>query len=149
MSLTPKSDEHFMMEALKLAKEAFKRKEIPVGAVVVFDGKIIAKAFNQTEQLNDSTAHAEMIALTSAFNHLGAKYLKDATLYVTLEPCVMCGGAIYWSQLGRLVFGAADIQRGYSIVSKKILHPKTKVKGGILQKECKSLIDAFFNQIRN
>jgi len=149
MGLAPKTDEYFMSEALKLAKEAFRRKEIPVGAVVVLDGRIIAKAYNQTEQLNDSTAHAEMIALTSAFNHLGAKYLKDATLYVTLEPCVMCGGAIFWSQLGRLVIGASDVQRGYTTVSKKILHPKTKVKSGILQKECKSLIDAFFNQIRN
>lgn len=149
MTIAPRNDEYFMKEALKLAKEAFRRKEIPVGAVVVCDGKIIAKAYNQTEQLNDSTAHAEMIALTSAFNHLGAKYLKESTLYVTLEPCVMCGGAIFWSQLGRLVFGASDVQRGYTTVSKKILHRKTKVKRGILEKECKSLIDAFFNQIRN
>ena len=149
MSLQPKSDEFFMREALKLAKEAFTRKEIPVGAVVVLDGKIIAKAYNQTEQLNDSTAHAEMIALTSAFNHIGAKYLKDATLYVTLEPCVMCGGAIFWSQLGRLVYGAEDIQRGYRKISNEIMHPKTKITGGVLGPECKSLIDAFFKQIRN
>lgn len=149
MSLEPKSDEYFMREALKLAKEAFARKEIPVGAVVVMDKKIIARAYNQTEQLNDSTAHAEMIALTSAFNHIGAKYLKEATLYVTLEPCVMCGGAIFWSQLGRLVFGAEDVQRGYRRVSKKITHPKTKIKGGVLAEESKTLIDAFFKQIRN
>lgn len=149
MTLQPKSDEYFMKEAFKLAREAFSRKEIPVGAVVVLDGKIIAKAHNQTEQLNDSTAHAEMIALTSAFNHVGAKYLKEATLYVTLEPCVMCGGAIFWSQLGRLVFGAEDVQRGYRKIDTKILHQKTEVTGGVMAEECKSLIDAFFKQIRN
>ena len=149
MTVNPKTDDYFMREALKLAKEAFTKREIPVGAVVVMDGKVIAKAFNQTEQLNDSTAHAEMIALTSAFNHIGAKYLKEATLYVTLEPCVMCGGAIFWAQLGGLVFGAADKQKGYRKTSSKILHPKTKIKGGVLAEECKSLLDAFFRQIRN
>ena len=149
MKILQKNDEFFMKEALKLAREAFRRKEIPVGAVVVSDGQIIAKAYNQTEQLNDSTAHAEMIALTSAFNHFSAKYLPESTLYVTLEPCVMCAGAIFWSQIGRLVFGAYDIQRGYRKTDEKILHPKTKIKGGVLEVECKSIIDAFFKQIRN
>lgn len=149
MPLKTKSDEFFMKEAFKLALIAKEEGEVPVGAVITSNKKIIAKAYNQTEKLNDSTAHAEMIALTSAFNYLGAKYLKECTLYVTLEPCIMCAGAIFWSQLGRLVYGAKDPQRGFKVLDKNILHPKTKVRGGLLGKQCKSLLDDFFRDMRN
>ena len=149
MALSRHSDDHFMREAIKQAEMAYEEKEIPVGAVVVCNNKIIARAYNQTEKLNDSTAHAEMIALTAAFNYLGGKYLPDCSIYITLEPCIMCAGALYWSQIGKVIFGAADQKRGYRTVKSKILHPKTEVIEGILAKDCKQILDKFFNTIRN
>ena len=149
MALEMHSDEYFMKEALKQAEMALEDKEIPVGAVVVCNNRIIAKAYNQTEKLNDATAHAEMIALTAAFNYLGSKYLPDCVLYVTLEPCVMCAGALNWAQIGKLVFGSPDPKKGFRTVNQKILHPKTKVIDGILSKNCKQILDKFFITIRN
>lgn len=149
MGLSIYSDDHFMKEAIKQAEIAFEEKEIPVGAVVVCNNKIIARAYNQTEKLNDSTAHAEMIALTAAFNYLGGKYLPDCSIYITLEPCIMCAGALYWSQIGKIIFGAPDQKRGYRTVKSKILHPKTEVIEGVLAKDCKQILDKFFNTIRN
>jgi tRNA(adenine34) deaminase len=137
-----------MREALKEAQRAFEISEIPVGAVVVCKNRIIARAHNHTEKLTDATAHAEMIAVTSAANFLGSKYLSECTLYVTLEPCVMCAGALHWVQLQRLVFGASDVQRGYSLVSSPLLHPKTVVEKGVKAQECKALIDDFFRRLR-
>lgn len=137
-----------MKEALKQATYAFEEGEIPVGAVIVANNKIIARAYNQTEKLNDPTAHAEMIAITSATNHLGAKYLVDCILYVTLEPCNMCGGALYWSQLGGLVVGAQDDVRGFRKTSPKIIHPKTVVSFGVMEQQCSALISEFFRRIR-
>jgi tRNA(adenine34) deaminase len=149
MALEMYSDKYFMKEALKQAEMALEDKEIPVGAVVVCNNRIIAKAYNQTEKLNDATAHAEMIALTAAFNYLGSKYLPDCALYVTLEPCVMCAGALNWAQIGKLVFGSPDPKKGFRTVDQKILHPKTKVIDGILSKDCKQILDKFFITIRN
>ncbi|HZX75315.1 MAG TPA: nucleoside deaminase [Cyclobacteriaceae bacterium] len=143
------TDEYFMNHALKEAQRALDKKEIPVGAVVVCQNKIIARAHNQTEQLTDATAHAEMLAVTAAANYLGSKYLSDCILYVTLEPCVMCAGALHWSQLGKLVIGVADIQRGYSLIPAPVLHPKTEVIKGVKAKESKELIDIFFKDLRN
>jgi tRNA(adenine34) deaminase len=143
------TDEYFMREALKEAKKAFDIQEIPVGAVVVCKNKIIARAHNQTEKLTDATAHAEMLAVTAAANYLGSKYLNECALYVTLEPCVMCAGALHWVQLQKLVFGASDIQRGYSLVSSPVLHPKTEVVKGIKGDEAKILIDEFFARLRS
>jgi len=140
--------EYFMQLALLEAEEAFEKGEIPVGAVVVLNNKIIAKAHNLTQTLNDVTAHAEMQALTSAFHYLGAKYLNDCILYVTLEPCVMCAGALYWAQIGKIVYGAPDPKRGYSLINGSLLHPKTEVVKGILEKECGKLLDMFFKQLR-
>lgn len=148
MTLSVQSDAHYMNEALKQAKIAFDAGEVPVGAVIVADNRIIARAHNQTEQLTDVTAHAEMLALTSAFNHLGAKYLNDCTLYVTLEPCVMCAGAQYWAQLGRLVYGAVDKKRGYSQSGRNLLHPRTEVDSGLLALESESLLKSFFSKLR-
>src|SRR5688572_3679275 len=142
------TDEYFMREALKEAQKAFEIGEVPVGAVVVCKNRIIARAHNQTEQLTDATAHAEMLALTAAENYLGSKYLNECTLYVTLEPCVMCAGALAWVQLQKLVYGAHDIQRGFTLVNSRILHPSTEVVSGVLQPECKMLIDTFFRQLR-
>src|SRR5258708_30091690 len=142
------SHDYFMTEALKEARKAFDNGEVPVGAVVVSQNKIIARAHNQTEQLTDATAHAEMLAVTSAAHFLGSKYLTECTLYVTLEPCVMCAGALHWTQLQKLVFGASDVQRGYSLVSSPPLHPGTEVIKGIKQKECKEFLDRFFKRIR-
>lgn len=142
------SDAYFMGEALKEAQKAFEISEVPVGAVVVCKNRIIARAHNQTEKLTDATAHAEMLAVTSAANHMGSKYLNECTLYVTLEPCVMCAGALHWVQLQKLVFGAHDIQRGYSLVQTPLLHPKTEVVKGIRADECKILIDDFFKRLR-
>jgi tRNA(adenine34) deaminase len=144
------SDEYYMNMALQQAMIADDEKEIPVGAVVVCNEKIVAKAYNQTEKLNDVTAHAEILALTSAFNYFGAKYLPDCTLYVTLEPCTMCAGALYWSQVGRVVFGASDNKRGYHLVDdgNKILHPKTKLTTGVLADQCGELVTAFFKKLR-
>jgi tRNA(adenine34) deaminase len=143
------TDEYFMREALKEAVKALEISEVPVGAVVVCKNRIIARAHNQTEKLTDATAHAEMIAVTAAANHLGSKYLNECTLYVTLEPCVMCAGALHWVQLQKLVFGASDIQRGYTLVSTPLLHPKTEVIKGIKADEAKKLIDGFFKNLRN
>jgi len=141
-----------MFQAYQQALLAQADHEIPVGAVVVCDNQIIAKAYNQTEMLNDVTAHAEMLALTSAFNYFGAKYLPDCTLYVTLEPCTMCAGALFWSQIGRVVYGAADIKRGYSLLEEnndhKLLHPKTKLTSGILAGPCGELVSDFFKNLR-
>ena len=137
-----------MEMALYEAQKAAELGEIPVGAVVVCQDRIIAKTHNQTELLNDVTAHAEIMAITAAAQFLGSKYLKDCTLYVTLEPCVMCAGALYWSQIGRIVFGASDEKRGYSLLNQKVLHPKTKVSRGVLEKEIQELLQKFFKQLR-
>ncbi len=143
-------DKHeiFMRKALEEARLAEEEGEIPVGAVVVCKDRVIARAHNQTERLNDVTAHAEMLAITSATSALGGKYLNDCTLYVTLEPCVMCGGALAWAQLGELVYGAADPHRGYDRLTPAVLHPKTKVTGGVLEAECGELVKKFFTKKR-
>ena len=138
----------FMQEALKEAAKAKERGEIPVGAVVVIDGKIVARAHNLTETLNDPTAHAEMQAFTAAANTLSSKYLSDCTLYVTLEPCVMCAGAAYWTQIGRIVYGATDPKRGFTQTSVNLLHPKTIVISGVLEPECSGLLKKFFSSKR-
>lgn len=142
------TDEWFMREALKEAKKAFDLGEVPVGAVVVCDNKIIGKGHNLTERLNDVTAHAEMQAITAAANYLGAKYLTECTLYVTLEPCNMCAGAIYWSQLQNLVIGTNDPKRGFSNTNANMLHPKTMVTKGILAEESTGLLKEFFQKLR-
>jgi len=142
------SDEHFMKEALKEAQKAFVADEVPVGAVIVCQNQIIARAHNQVERLSDPTAHAEMLAFTSASNFLGGKYLEDCTLYVTIEPCLMCAGASYWSRIGKIVYGADDDKRGFSQIKTNVLHPKTKVIKGILPKECRSLMTTYFKQKR-
>lgn len=142
------SDDYFMQEALKEAQKALEIGEVPVGAVVTCRNRIIARAHNQTEKLTDATAHAEMIAVTAAANHLGSKYLNECTLFVTLEPCVMCAGALHWVQLQRLVYGASDIQRGYTLVGKPLLHPKTIVANGVKADEAKLLINQFFKRLR-
>jgi tRNA(adenine34) deaminase len=149
MTLSIHSDEHYMREALKEAHKAFDAGEIPVGAVVVSQNKIIARAHNQTEQLTDVTAHAEMIAITSASNFLGGKYLTDCTLYVTLEPCMMCIGALYWAQIGKIVFGASDTKRGFELVKDFKTHPKTQIQRGILAEESETLLKQFFQKLRN
>lgn len=138
-----------MREALKEARKALEIDEVPVGAVVVCKNRIIARAHNQTEKLTDATAHAEMLAVTAAANHLGSKYLNECTLYVTLEPCVMCAGALHWVQLQRLVFGASDVQRGYSLVSSPLLHARTQVERGVSQDEARQLLEIFFRKLRN
>ncbi|MFD2203787.1 nucleoside deaminase [Shivajiella indica] len=143
------NDEYFMNEALKQARLAFEENEIPVGAVVVCRNKIIARAYNQTEKLTDVTAHAEMLAITAASNALGSKYLPECKLYVTLEPCLMCAGAGFWSQLGELHYGASDPKRGFTQVSQPVLHPKTKVSKGLMAEESKKLLDEFFKKLRN
>ncbi|MCW3083537.1 MAG: tRNA-specific adenosine deaminase [Bacteroidetes bacterium] len=148
MELTVFSDEHFMREALKEAKKAFDADEVPVGAVVVANNTIIARAYNLTERLHDVTAHAEMQAITSAANFLNGKYLNECTLYVTLEPCVMCAGALAWSQIGKIVYGASDTKRGYNLISHNLLHPKTQVKSGVVAEECAALIKTFFQKKR-
>ena len=142
------ADVRFMRAALREAQKAFDEGEVPIGAVVVVNDRIIAYGHNSTENLNDVTAHAEMIALTSAMNRLGSKYLPDATLYVTVEPCLMCAGAIGWSQLGRLVYGASDEKRGYRRFAPHALHPKTTVTTGVLEAECRELMQSFFKQKR-
>ncbi len=141
-------DEHFMRQALKEAEQAFKVDEVPVGAVIVCADRIIARGHNRTERLNDVTAHAEMQSITAAAEHLGGKYLKECTLYVTLEPCVMCAGALHWSQIGRIVFGAFDEKAGYRRIGGSLLHPKTQVTGGVLEAECSDLLKAFFKRKR-
>lgn len=142
------SDEYFMKQALVEAQEAFDRNEVPVGAVVVCNQKIIARSHNLTEALNDVTAHAEMQAITAAANVLGGKYLRDCTLYVTLEPCPMCAGGLLWSQISKIVYGASDARKGFSTFNPQILHPKTEVVKGIMEEECAALIKEFFQQAR-
>ncbi|MCW3804266.1 nucleoside deaminase [Plebeiibacterium marinum] len=142
------SDEYFMQQALNEAKNALHKDEIPVGAVVVCNKQIISRAHNLTETLNDVTAHAEMLAITAAAEFLGGKYLNECTLYVTLEPCTMCAGALSWSQIGRIVFGASDTKRGFSRHTPPVLHPKTNVISGILEKDCSFLITNFFKNKR-
>ncbi len=137
-----------MKAALKEAEIAIEKNEVPVGAVIVCNNQLIAKAHNLTETLNDVTAHAEMQAFTSAADYIGGKYLHDCTLFVTLEPCVMCAGASYWTQLDRIVFGAYDSKRGYSKVGRPITHPKTKIIGGILEDDCGKLLSNFFSEKR-
>jgi len=141
------SDEYFMKKALSEAQIAFEKGEIPVGAVVVAGNQVISKSHNLTELLNDVTAHAEMQSITAAANYLGGKYLKGCTIYVTLEPCQMCAGALYWSQIDRIVFGAGDSQRGFRAMDTKI-HPKTEVKSGVLESECSELMLRFFQEKR-
>jgi len=145
------SDTYFMREALRQAKLAYEAGEVPVGAIVVWDNKIISRGHNQVEQLNDSTAHAEMIALTSAFNTLGSKYLPEATLYVTVEPCLMCCGATYWAKVARIVYGAGDVKNGYrkTTGANWPFHQKAELTGGILADECAKLMKEFFAQKRN
>jgi len=138
------SDDYFMNEALKEAQKAFDAEEVPVGAVIVANKRIIARSFNYTEHLNDVTAHAEMQAITAAASAIGGKYLVDCTLYVTLEPCVMCAGALGWSQISRIVYGASDTRRGYSILNTNVLHPKTQVTRGVLEEPCAELLKRFF-----
>ncbi len=142
------TDEYFMKKALQEAEAAFEKGEIPVGAIIVIDNKVIARSHNLTELLNDVTAHAEMQSITAAANFLGGKYLKDCTLFVTLEPCQMCAGALYWSQISKIVFGARDEQRGFLTLGTK-LHPKTLVKYGVLDQECAELMKRFFANKRN
>lgn len=146
--ITVYDDVYFMKQALAEAKLAFEEGEVPVGAVVVCNNRIIARGHNQTEKLKDITAHAEMVAITAAANFLGAKYLTDCTLYVTLEPCVMCAGALAWSQIGKIVYGAADEKRGFMLHGRQLLHPKTKMAYGIMEEECKTLLQAFFRTKR-
>jgi len=142
------SDEHFMKEAFKEAQKAFDEDEVPVGAVIVCDNKIIARAHNMTERLNDVTAHAEMLAFTSATDFLGGKYLNECTLYVTLEPCVMCAGASYWTQLKKVVYGADDEKRGFALHQKKLMHPKTEIVKGVLKTICEEILLQFFETKR-
>ncbi len=148
MAIIDFDDTYFMREALKEAKLAFEENEVPIGAVIVANQKIIAKGHNLTETLNDVTAHAEMQAFTAAANSLGGKYLKDCTLYVTIEPCIMCAGASYWTQISRIVFGAKDEKRGFMLLKSNILHPKTTIIGGVMEKECAELMSSFFKNKR-
>lgn len=143
------TDDWFMREALKEAKVAFSKDEVPIGAVIVIENQIIARAYNQTELLQDSTAHAEMLAFTIATNYLGAKYLNECTLYVTIEPCVMCAGAAFWTQIGRIVYGASDPKRGYSTLNKNIIQPKFGITSGILAEECGKIVSDFFKMKRD
>ena len=143
------SDDHFMGQALLQAELAFEEKEIPIGAVIVCENRIIAKAYNQVEKLQDVTAHAEILAITAAQNYLGSKYLNDCTLFVTLEPCNMCAGALFWSQIGHVVIGARDEKRGFTRVSPPHLHPKTLIAFGVLGNKCEILIKEFFKNMRS
>jgi tRNA(adenine34) deaminase len=144
------TDEAYMQLALAEAQKAYENEEVPIGAIIVMNNKVIARAHNQVELLNDSTAHAEILALTAAYNSLGAKYLPDATLFVTIEPCLMCSGALYWSKIGRVVFGAYDEKNGYrrSTGTNNPFHPKTIITGGVHQEECSSLVQQFFRERR-
>ena len=144
------TDEYFMMQALKEARKAFDEGEVPVGAVVTIKDRIISRGYNQVEKLNDPTAHAEIIALTSAFNFLGSKYFPDATIYITVEPCLMCAGALYWSKIFRIVYGASDEKNGYKRIAAGNwpFHPKTELIHGVLQEECGELMKSFFRTKR-
>ena len=146
--LTIYSDETYMKEALKEAHKALAADEIPIGAVIVCRNRIIARAHNFTERLNDVTAHAEMQAFTAAANHIGGKYLAECTLYVTIEPCVMCAGASFWTQISKIVYGAKDEKRGFSKYASNILHPSTEIVGGLLEKECADILKEFFKKKR-
>jgi tRNA(adenine34) deaminase len=148
--LEPRNDEYYMKQALSQAQIAFEEYEVPVGAVIVMSNKIISRGYNQVEKLNDPTAHAEIIALTSAFNFLGSKYLPAATIYITVEPCIMCAGALYWSKIGKVVYGAADEKNGYLRIaqSPSPFHPKTEVIKGIMKEECAALMKSFFQSKR-
>jgi tRNA(adenine34) deaminase len=141
-------DEKFMRLALNEARLALAQREVPIGAVVVAGGRVIGRGHNLVETLSDATAHAEMQALTAAMSTLGGKYLPECTLYVTVEPCVMCGGALAWSQIGRVVYGASDPKRGYSTFSERIMHPRTEVISGVLREECEALMSSFFATLR-
>lgn len=141
-------DEKYMRMAIAEAERALSKREVPIGAVVVAGDRIIGRGHNLVETLMDATAHAEMQAITAAMSTLGGKYLNDCTLYVTVEPCVMCGGALAWSQIGRIVYGAADPKRGYSTYSERIMHPRTEVVKGVLQQECERLMQEFFSALR-
>ena len=142
------NDEFFMREALKEAHKALEKNEVPVGAVIVASGRIIARAHNLTETLTDVTAHAEMQAITAAASYIGGKYLKECTLYVTLEPCMMCAGALYWAQITRIVYGATDLKRGFSLCPSSPLHPSTTLTTGVLEKECAEMLSSFFKKKR-
>ena len=144
MKINPYSDSFFMKQALLEANKALDYDEVPVGAIIVCDNQIIARAHNYTEALNDVTAHAEMQAFTAAANYLASKYLLDCTLYVTIEPCIMCAGASYWTQIKRIVYGARDEKRGFLNLDHNILHPKTHIEGGVLKEECSKLMTDFF-----
>lgn len=150
--LQDRNDELYMQQALKEARKAYSEEEIPIGAIIVLGDKIIARGHNQTERLNDCTAHAEIIALTSAFNFLGSKYLPDASIYITIEPCLMCAGALYWSKIGRIIYGADDDKNGYRrgilMPAPWPFHPKTILTKGILKEECASLMQEFFRERR-
>ena len=143
-------DEHFMRQALRQARIAFDEDEVPVGAIISLNNQIISRGYNQVEKLNDPTAHAEILALTSAFNYLGSKYLPEATIYITVEPCVMCAGALYWSKIGRIVFGASDEKNGYKRVTRDVspFHQKSEIVSGILKEECAELMKLFFRSKR-
>ena len=144
------TDDHYMRQALKEAQRAFSEEEVPVGAIIVMNDRIIGKGYNQVEKLTDCTAHAEIIALTAAFNFLGSKYLPEAILYVTIEPCLMCSGALYWSKIGRIVYGAADEKNGYRRIAgiQSPFHPKTTVTSGVMQDDCARLMKDFFKSKR-
>ncbi|MBL7962774.1 MAG: nucleoside deaminase [Flavobacteriales bacterium] len=146
--MTPPDDEHWMRHALREAESAFAADEVPIGAVVVCRDRIVGRGHNLTERLNDVTAHAEMQAITAAATNLGGKYLEECTLYVTVEPCVMCAGALHWAHVGRIVFGAFDEKAGYRRFGPRLLHPKSQVTGGILEPECADLMKAFFRKKR-
>lgn len=143
-------EEHFMKLALREAENAFSMGEVPVGAIVVINNRVISRGYNMVEKLKDPTAHAEMIALTSAFNSLGSKYLQDATLYVTVEPCLMCAGALHWSKIGKIVWGAEDVKNGHQLYTedRNPFHPKTQILSGLLAEEAASLMKAFFQEKR-
>ena len=149
MNLTIFSDEYFMKEALKEAQKAFDHDEVPVGAVIVCNNQVIARTHNLTETLTDVTAHAEMQAFTAASGFIGGKFMKECTLYVTLEPCLMCAGASFWTQIGKIVYGASDEKRGYSKLKSSVLHPSTEVISGLLQEESKKLLQEFFSKKRD
>ncbi len=148
MSIINFSDEYFMQQALKEAQNAYVKEEIPVGAVVVCNKQIISRAHNLTETLNDITAHAEMLAITAAAEYLGGKYLNECTLYVTMEPCVMCAGALAWTQVGEVVYGASDEKRGFLKYTPPVKHPKTIIRSGILKDECSEIVKNFFKMKR-
>ena len=148
IKMTREQDEKYMRQALNEAERALSKQEVPIGAVVVACDRVIGRGHNLVETLMDATAHAEMQAITAAMSTLGGKYLSECTLYVTVEPCVMCGGALAWSQIGRVVYGASDPKRGYTTFSERIMHPKTQVTRGVLEQECEQLMQRFFADLR-